>query len=138
MASKTYEGGCHCGAVRYQTELDLEAGSIRCNCSYCAKVRAWFTFAKGAESFRLTRGAPAEYRWTPPGRSHAFLTFAFCGNCGVRVFARGELESLGGVFHAISVPTIELTDAERVAIPIRYADGRNDDFGATPAETVAL
>lgn len=138
MALKTYSGSCHCGDVRYETELDLAEGSNRCNCSYCAKVRAWFAFAKGGERFRITAGTPAEYRWTPPGREHPFLTFAFCGHCGVRIFGRGELDALGGTFHAVSVPTLDLEEAEREAIPVRYVDGRNDRYDDAPVNTAAL
>ncbi|HEV8549457.1 MAG TPA: GFA family protein [Polyangiaceae bacterium] len=138
MPLATYTGTCHCGAVRFEADLDLEEGSNRCNCSYCAKARAWFAFAKGAERFRLLEGAKiSEYRWEPPGRE-AHLTFSFCSTCGVRTFARGELAALGGTFHAISVPTLELSPEELRALPIRYIDGRHDRYDRVPEHTEAI
>lgn len=136
MAVKTHSGSCHCGAVRYEAELDLAAGSNRCNCSYCTKARAWFAFAKGAGRFRVS-GADSltEYRWAPPGQSEPFLTYAFCKTCGVRVFAKGELEALGGTFHAVPVNTLDLSPEQLAEIPIQYVDGRGDNFDAAPAVT---
>lgn len=142
MPVKTYKGSCHCGALRFEADLDLAEGSNRCNCSYCAKVRAWFALAKGPERFRLhdgsTREAIGEYRWTPPEDSEPHLTFTFCRVCGVRTFARGELEALGGIFHAISVPALDMSLEERAAIPIKYINGRDRRFDETPEHTHAL
>lgn len=139
MALQTHTGSCHCGAIRFEADIDLDEGSNRCNCSYCAKVRIWFAFAKGADRFRLIDGSGvSEYRWTPPGRDEAHLTFTFCRTCGVRTFARGELESLGGVFHAVSVPTLDLTPEQRAAIPVRYVNGRDGRYDEAPAHPEAM
>lgn len=133
MPITTHVGSCHCGAIRFEADLDLEEGSNRCNCSYCAKARAWFAFAKGAQRFRLLDGrGVAEYRWTPPGDPEPHLTFTFCRHCGVRTFAQGELDTLGGVFHAVSVPALDLTDEQRAAIPIRYLNGRDRRYDEAP------
>lgn len=134
MPIETYTGSCHCGAIRFEADLDLDEGSNRCNCSYCAKVRAWFAFAKGAERFRLLAGdGVSEYRWTPPSDPEPHLTFTFCRTCGVRTFAQGNLESLGGTFHAVSVPTLELSPATFAAIPVRYLNGRERRYDEAPA-----
>jgi hypothetical protein len=35
---KTYEGGCHCGQVRFRIQVDLAETVIgECNCSICTK-----------------------------------------------------------------------------------------------------
>lgn len=139
MSVQTYAGSCHCGAVRFEADIDLGQGSNRCNCSYCAKVRVWFAFARGAERFRLLDGSGvSEYRWTPPGATEPHLTFTFCRTCGVRTFARGELESLGGTFHAVSVPTLDLTPDQRAAIPVRYINGRDGRYDEAPEHPDAI
>jgi hypothetical protein len=105
---KTYTGSCHCGAVQYQAELDLAAGTSRCNCSFCTKARFWLAFAKAAE-FKLLRGneALADYQYVPAGKSESFLHFHFCRICGMRPFTKGgHLPALGGEFYAINVSTL--------------------------------
>jgi hypothetical protein len=139
MPVKTYAGSCHCSAIRFEADIDLDEGSNRCNCSYCAKVRVWFAFAQGAKRFRLLDGSGvSEYRWTPPGRPEPHLTFTFCRTCGVRTFARGELEALGGTFHAVHLPTLDLTPEQLAAIPVSYINGRDGRYDEAPQHPEAI
>jgi hypothetical protein len=135
MALKTYAGACHCGAVRFTAEVDLEKGTTRCNCSICYKQRAWFAIV-GAARFRLTRGENdlADYQWAPPGRE-PHLHYRFCQTCGVRAFAQGDDEKLGGKFYAVAVATLEDADPDELAASIEYVDGRHDRYERQPADT---
>src|SRR3982751_6342050 len=126
---KTYRGSCHCGAVAFQAELDLAAGTTRCNCSFCRKARFWMAFAKAAE-FQVLKGQDAltDYQHTPPGKAEPFLHLTFCRHCGIRPFSGGgELPRFGGAFYAVNVACLDdASDAELAQAPIHYANGRND------------
>ncbi len=94
---------------------------------------------RGPERFRLLDGSGvSEYRWTPPGHSEPHLEFTFCRSCGIRTFARGEIESLGGTFHAIRVPTLDSHLEQFASIPVRYLDGRNDRYDQAPEHPEAI
>jgi hypothetical protein len=137
MALKTYSCSCHCGAVRFEADIDLSKGSNKCNCSICTKARGWFLFVNAAQVRQLS-GADAmtEYRCTPPGKPGPFLHYYFCKTCGIRTFARGEHESFGGAFYAIPVVVLDDADADELAAaPVRYVDGRNDRFDQRPVDT---
>ena len=131
MAKKTYQGSCHCGAVRFACDLDLSAGTMRCNCTFCRKARMWLAFAREGD-FRLLAGADVltDYQHTPPKMSEPFLHLAFCRTCGVRAFSRGGfLPAFGTSFHAVNLACLDdATDDELAAAPIKYPDGRNDDW----------
>jgi hypothetical protein len=135
---KTYRGSCHCSAVQFECDLDLTAGTSRCNCTFCAKSRIWIAIAK-ADAVRVLRGegALADYQYTPPAKPAPFLHLTFCRTCGVRPFTKGgHLPALGGEFYAINVATLDdLTDEELETMPIRYVDGRHDDFSRAPKVT---
>ena len=136
MTLKTYSGSCHCGAVRFEADLDIAGGTIKCNCSSCTKARSWLIVA-GADRFRLTAGleSQADYQWTPPGHSAPSIQFHFCKTCGIRMPARGELEVMGGAFYAVQVGLLDNVDADELAAaPIQYVDGRHDYFDRPPAD----
>jgi hypothetical protein len=135
---KTYRGSCHCGAVQFQAQLDLSAGTSRCNCSFCHKARFWMSFVKAAE-FTMLSGEDAlqDYQHTPAGRPAPFLHLCFCKHCGIRAFTKGgELARFGGAFYAINVACLDdATDAELAAAPINYANGRNNDWEKEATDT---
>ena len=136
MTYRRYHGSCHCQAVRYEAEFDLAAGSNRCNCSICSKARAWFLFVRG-DAFKLLAGDDvlSSYRWTPPGRSEPGLTYRFCSQCGVRVYATGDLAQLGGRFYALHVPTVDDFDREElVDAPLHHIDNAHDRPDSAPAD----
>jgi hypothetical protein len=123
--------------VKYQADVDISKGTLRCNCSLCKKARAWFAFVT-PEHFRLQQGedALAEYQWTPPGKPRPNLHYRFCKNCGVRVFATGQ-DPQGGQIYALAVSTLEGTDPEELAQSVKWVDGRHDNFKQSPPENLA-
>jgi hypothetical protein len=127
---RTYSGGCHCGAVRYDVEADLSQGTVRCNCSICSKGRAWLVAVDPAD-FRLLQGegALSVYEFGAKQIQHLF-----CSTCGVKSFARGGGQD-GSKFVAIMVSCLDnVSAAELAQLPIIYVDGINDDLQSPPAE----
>jgi hypothetical protein len=136
MTLKIHSGSCHCGAVRFEAEIDIAQGTVKCNCSSCAKARSWLTIVP-ASRYHLTSGAEsqANYQWTPPGKPRPTIEFHFCKICGIRTPGRGEMEAMGGVFYAVQVPLLNEIDLEELAAgPIQYVDGLHDRFDREPAD----
>jgi hypothetical protein len=115
-AMKTYSGGCHCGAVRFEVETGLE-GAISCNCSICHKRGLVLAFT-GADAFRLIKGEAAlsPYRFNTHKINHVF-----CSVCGVESFARGVNPKTGEAVIALNLRCFDNLDLE--AIPTRPFDG---------------
>ena len=129
---KSYIGSCHCGAVRFECEVDLSQGTSKCNCSICTKTRYWKVIAK-ADEFRLLEGKEAlsDYQFGSNTIHHVF-----CSHCGVKPFGRGHLDAIGGEFYAVNVACLDNATPEELAeAEVRYEDGRNNNWDSPPAET---
>lgn len=127
---KTYTGSCHCGAVRFEADIDLSETTYRCNCSICSRNRFWPAIVM-PEAFRLLCGESelTKYLFNTMRNEHYF-----CRHCGVRPFGIGATPD-GNRIYGVNVGCLEnATPEELAAAPIRYVDGKHDSHSA-PAIT---
>ena len=77
----TYEGGCHCGRVRFRVTADLDRVS-ECNCSMCTK-KGFLHLIVPPDRFELLSGEDAltTYRFNTQTAKHTF-----CAQCGIHAF----------------------------------------------------
>lgn len=76
-----YQGGCHCGRVRF--EIDVEIGTIiDCNCSICAK-KGFLHLIVDPQQMRMLSPADAVslYQFNTKTAKHYF-----CPVCGISAY----------------------------------------------------
>lgn len=78
---QTFEGGCHCGRVRFRVTGDL-AQVAYCNCSVCTK-KGFLHLIVPPEQFELLSGKDelATYEFNTRTAKHLF-----CRTCGIHSF----------------------------------------------------
>ncbi len=83
---QTYEGSCHCGAVRWRVTMDPPQKAFTGNCSICSRM-GWLLASVPESSFELLAGEEAlsDYQF---GRKN--VHHLFCRTCGIRSFTRGK------------------------------------------------
>lgn len=105
---ETRKGGCHCGKVRYEAEIDLSKAVIECNCSYCQMKGTLLSFVPGAA---LT--VTGEDNLTTYHFSTGKIDHTFCKTCGVQCFGRASMPD-GSPGAAINVRTIDDIDLAKI------------------------
>jgi hypothetical protein len=131
---KTYHGSCHCGAVRFEADIDLAQPTYRCNCSICSRNRFWAAVIK-PDRFRLLEGRTnlQQYLFNSMQNEHWF-----CRTCGVRPYGVGNSPEAGGVI-GVNIGCLEdAVPEELAAAPITYCDVRHDNWRQPPALTSYL
>jgi hypothetical protein len=78
---KTFEGGCHCGRVRYRVHGDLARVSD-CNCSMCTK-KGFLHLIVPLSQFELLSGGDNITTYT--FNTH-IAKHTFCKTCGIHSF----------------------------------------------------
>jgi hypothetical protein len=122
VTTRLFHGSCHCGAVRFDADIDLAQGTIRCNCTLCTKQRNWAAIVPRS-AFRLVAGAAALSEYRCNSRTEAHL---FCATCGIRTFGTGT-SPRWGEYVAVSMACLDdVADAELAAVPVTWLDGRNE------------
>jgi hypothetical protein len=129
---RIYQGSCHCGAVRFTARVDVSAGTGKCNCSICRKMRLW-SFEAGEDTFTLIAGAEALTDYV--GRNEVAQHF-FCATCGIHAFDRIDMPNMSGhVYYNVSVDCLDGLDVdELMAAPVNYYDGLRNAWHQRPDE----
>ena len=110
------DGGCHCGAIAYEAEIDPQMVSI-CHCADCQTLSGTAfrvsVFTPG-DKFRLTRGTPKVYvKTAESGNKRAQ---AFCADCGSPIYATsvGEGPKAYGIRVGTARQRAELTPKRQI------------------------
>jgi hypothetical protein len=119
MAVSTQQGGCQCGAVRYQVEIDLDAQALSCNCSMCGRSGTLLQFVPET-AFKLEKGEEVltDYLFNKHAIHHVF-----CSKCGIKSFARGTGPK--GPTVAINMRCLDEVDVFKVVGNATQFDGKS-------------
>jgi hypothetical protein len=131
---KTYRGSCHCGAVRFEADLDLAQSTYRCNCSICRRTRFWPAVSRES-GFRLLAGEGelTKYLFNKRKNEHWF-----CRHCGVRAFGVGTDTPIGRMVGVNLGCLDDVSDEQLSRLSITCVDGLHDRWGEAPAHVSHL
>lgn len=105
-----HTGGCHCGKVKYEVEMNLE-NALRCNCSVCMKRGSLLDFVPESQ-FKLISGEENlnDYQF-----NKKIIHHMFCKDCGILPFGKATGPD-GKKVVAINVRSIDDIDLSKLKI----------------------
>ncbi|HEX9875529.1 MAG TPA: GFA family protein [Gammaproteobacteria bacterium] len=117
MPMEHYKGGCQCGAVVYEADIDLDK-TVTCNCSRCQRLGSVLAFTP-RDNFTLLCGEDdlTEYLFNRKKIRHLF-----CRTCGIESFAYGQMPD-GSPIAAVNVNCLE--GVEPRSLQPKHVDGRS-------------
>jgi hypothetical protein len=86
-----HEGGCICGALRYETATDPIHVTV-CHCKFCQRATGSAYMVEPIfrlENLRVTRGRPTVYNLRSEG-SGKMVSVHFCPTCGTKLYLTFE------------------------------------------------
>lgn len=111
-----HQGGCHCGAVRFEVDAPARLDVFECNCSRCRQL-GFLHLIVPRDRFRLAQGEAelTEYRFGSKTARHLF-----CRHCGAQSFyvPRSNPDGYSVNARCLDGSTIESMD-------VHPFDGRN-------------
>jgi hypothetical protein len=131
----TYKGSCHCRAVTFEADIDLDQGSSKCNCTFCWKQRMWNAGQLRPADFRLLTGEDILGDYSKSGEwgeGH----HRFCTLCGIATHSHGRINQMGGdPYVSVHLAALDNLPIDKlVAAPMFYMDGLNDNWKSPPEE----
>ena len=112
-----YRGSCHCGAVAFDVEGEIES-AMSCNCSMCQRKGSLLWFVPRDDLKLVTpEDASSVYRF-----NKHLLKHRFCPACGIHPYAEGK-DPKGNSMAAVNVRCLEGIDL--ASIPVTHFDGRS-------------
>tara|TARA_R110000824_G_scaffold38584_3_gene117732 strand:- start:1531 stop:1905 length:375 start_codon:yes stop_codon:yes gene_type:complete len=111
----TVHGGCHCGAIRFEAQVETAPELLDCNCSICART-GFLHLIVPHEEFSLLKGEGdlTSYKFGSGQADHLF-----CSDCGVKSFyqPRSHPDSWSVNYHCLDTdyglkPTIIKFDGQ--------------------------
>ena len=118
---RTYHGSCHCKAVTFEADIDLDRGTAKCNCTFCWKQRMWNAGQLQPGDLRVLSGEKTlgDYGKTGDwGETH----HRFCTVCGIESYAEGIAPDSTATV-GINLRSIEAIDVDKLTP--RPFDGRS-------------
>ena len=105
-----YTGSCHCNAVKFNIETDLEKVA-QCNCTYCKRRNAKMVLEK-KEAIEITEGKDnlTLYQFNTNIAKHHF-----CKKCGIFVYSNRRFDTNG---IAVNLGCIDEIDTFSIDNPI--------------------